>query len=138
VSRRVAPPTGMAPPATAPGPDGGELDLRALATAVCARYYEEFADEDERYGPAGRQWCVHDNQHILHWSALDVSGDVVLDDQVAWLAGVLEARDFPLDRLARDLEIAATVAREQVAGGEALAGRLEAAAAMVRQHGTFL
>jgi hypothetical protein len=31
---------------------------------------------------------------------------------VTWLAGVLGARDFPLDRLARDLEIAADVVRD--------------------------
>jgi hypothetical protein len=29
--------------------------------------------------------------------------------QLTWLAGVLEARDFPIERLARDLEIAAAV-----------------------------
>jgi hypothetical protein len=135
---RTAPPTGMAPPATAPGPAGDELDLRVLAQAVCGRYYEEFADEDERYGDAGRQWCVHDNQHLLNWAALDVRGEVVLDDQVAWLARVLEARAFPLDRLARNLELAAAVARERVAEGEPMAQRLGGAAAMVRARGSFL
>jgi hypothetical protein len=138
MSRRVAPPSGMAPPDSAPGPGGAALELRPLAQEVCRRYYEEFADEDERYGDAGRQWCVHDNQHLLNWAALDVLGDVVLDDQVAWLARVLEARDFPLDRLARNLELGAAVAREQIAGGDALAERLEAAAAMVRARGSFL
>jgi hypothetical protein len=33
--------------------------------------------------------------------------------QLAWLAGVLEARDFPLERLARDLDIAAAVLDER-------------------------
>ena len=28
-------------------------------------------------------------------------------EQLAWLAGILEARDFPLDRLARNLELLA-------------------------------
>jgi hypothetical protein len=138
MSRRVAPPSGMAPPATAIGPAGDELDLRALARAVCARYYEEFPDEDARYGDAGRRWCVHDNQHLLNWAALDVRGDVVLDEQVAWLARVLEAREFPLDRLARNLELGAAVARDEVAQGDALAQRLDAAAAMVRERGSFL
>ena len=32
--------------------------------------------------------------------------------QLTWLAGVLEARDFPLERLARDLDIAAAVLDE--------------------------
>ena len=59
---------------------------------------------------------MHDNQHLLNWAALDVAGAVVLDEQVAWLARVLAARDFPVDRLARDLELAAAVVRAQVAG----------------------
>lgn len=32
-----------------------------------------------------------------------------LEEQVSWLAGVLGSRDFPLDRLAHDLRIAADV-----------------------------
>jgi hypothetical protein len=138
VSRRPSPPSGMAPPATAPGPAGDELDLRTLARAVCDRYYAEFTDEDERYGDAGRQWCVHDNQHLLSWAALDVRGEVILDEQVAWLARVLEARDFPLDRLARNLELGAAVVRNDVAEGDAMAQRLEGAAAMVRGRTSFL
>jgi hypothetical protein len=130
--RGVAPPSGMAPPAAVAGPAGDTLDLRALASAVCARYYAEYDDEDARYGDAGRLWCVHDNQHLLNWAGLDVAGAVVLEEQVAWLARVLGARDFPLDRLARDLELAAAVVREQVDGGEPMAGRLDAAAASVR------
>jgi hypothetical protein len=128
----------MAPPREVPGPAGDELDLEALARAVCARYYAQFTDEEERYGEAGRAWCVHDNQHLLNWAALDVCGMVVLDEQVAWLAKVLEARGFPLDRLARDLELAAGVVREQVAEGDALAARLDGSAAMVRSRGSFL
>jgi hypothetical protein len=105
--REVAPPTGADPPRSAKLPDGEQLDLEELAREVCRRYYEEFADEDERYGEAGRAWCVHDNQWLLSWAALDLAG---LDDivgQVRWLAGVLAARDFPVERLARDLELAA-------------------------------
>jgi hypothetical protein len=130
--RSVAPPSGMAPPATVAGPAGDELDLRALAAAVCSRYYDQYADEDARYGEAGRLWCVHDNQHLLNWAALDVAGAVVLDEQVAWLARVLAARGFPIDRLARDLELAAQVVRAQVAGGEPMAHRLAAAAARLK------
>jgi hypothetical protein len=128
----------MAPPRTVVGPGGEELDLEALARAVCERYYAEFADEDERYGDAGRAWCRHDNQHLLNWAALDTAGAVSLGDQVAWLARVLEARDFPIDRLARNLDLGAGVVREQVGGGEPMALALEAAAAMVRERGTFL
>src|ERR1700712_1560059 len=118
--RRVDPPSGMAPPTAAPSPCGGDdLDLYALAAAVCVRYYAEFPDEDAVYGDVGREWCQHDNQHLLNWAALDVAGAVVLDDQVAWLARILESRRFPILRLARSLEL----------GG---------AATMIRERGTFL
>lgn len=141
MNRRVAPPSGMAAPHEVPSPagDGHVLDLVALAKGVCSRYYNEFADEDERYGPAGRAWCVHDNQHLLNWAALDAAGSVDLDAQVAWLARVLEARDFPLDRLARNLDLGAAVVRDEVGdGAEAMAAALEGAARMVRERGTFL
>jgi len=129
----------MPPPATVRLPGGGEADLVELAREVCRRYDAEFPDERERYGRAGRQWCVHDNQHLLNWAVLDVRRDVVLDEQVAWLAKVLEAREFPLERLARDLELAADVARERLAGdGAAVAAALQRAGAMVRERGTFL
>jgi len=135
---RPEPPSGQAPPRRARLADGTEVDLAALAVEVCARYRAEFADEEERYGEAGELWCRHDNQHIVNWAVLHTQGYVVLDEQVAWLARVLEARDFPLDRLARDLEIAADVVRAEVPGGDAAAEALSATAAMVRSRPTFL
>jgi hypothetical protein len=141
VNRKVTRPSGMAAPHEVPSPagDGRVLDLIALAKSVCSRYYEEFTDEDERYGDAGRAWCVHDNQHLLNWAALDAAGSVDLDSQVAWLARVLEARDFPLDRLARNLDLGAAVVRDDGGeGAEAMAQALEGAARMVRERGTFL
>jgi hypothetical protein len=137
-SRRPAPPSGQPPPRTVGLPDGTRLDLEALAGEVCARYAGEFPDEEERYGEAGRQWCVHDNQYLLEWAVLDRAGFVDLGEKVAWLARVLEARAFPLDRLARDLEIAAGVLRERAPAAEDAAHGLEAAAAMVRGRGSFL
>jgi hypothetical protein len=103
------PPSGAPPPAAAELRDGGTLDLRALAGEVCRRYRAEFPDERERYGDAGVAWCVHDNQYLLNWAVLEANGMGGFERQLAWLAGVLEARDFPLGRLARDLEIAAAV-----------------------------
>ena len=135
---RPAPPSGQPPPRAATLTDGTALDLEALAAEVCARYRAEFPDEEERYGDAGHLWCRHDNQHLLNWAALDTRGYVVLDEHVAWLAKVLEARDFPLDRLARDLDLAADVVRARVPGGGDVAGALSAAAAMVRSRPTFL
>jgi hypothetical protein len=134
---RPAPPSGEPPPRRARLDDGTELDLELLAREVCTRYRAEFPDERERYGEAGHLWCLHDNQHLLNWAALDAAGVVALDEQVAWLARVLEAREFPLDRLARDLDIAAAVVRERV-GGDDLATALAAAASMVRSRPTFL
>lgn len=136
--RRPAPPSGQPPPARAELEDGTELDLEALAREVCERYRAEYPDEEERYGDAGQQWCRHDNQHLINWAALHTREYVVLDEQVAWLAKVLEARAFPLDRLARDLDIAAAVVRERVPTGDAVAAALSGAAEMVRSRPTFL
>jgi hypothetical protein len=138
---RPAPPSGMPPPATASLPGGREIDLVPMAREVCARYAGEFPDEQERYGDAGRAWCVHDNQHLLNWAVLDVRGDLSLQEQVAWLGRVLEARDFPLHRLARNLDLDAEVVRESVGtdgDAAAVAAALERAATMVRTRGSFL
>ena len=135
---RPAPPSGDPPPRAAELEDGTALDLEALAAEVCARYRAEFPDEHERYGDAGELWCRHDNQHLINWAVLHTREFVVLDEQVAWLAKVLEAREFPLDRLARDLDIAAAVVGEQVRGAGAVAAALSGAAAMVRSRPTFL
>jgi hypothetical protein len=118
--------------------DGTEVDLEALAREVCERYRAEYPDEEGRYGEAGVAWCRHDNQHLVNWAVLDTREYVKLDEQVAWLAKVLEAREFPLDRLARDLDIAAAVVGERVAGGAAVAAALTRAAEMVRARPTFL
>jgi hypothetical protein len=51
---------------------------------------------------------------------------------------VLEAREFPLDRLARDLDVAAEVVALRVPAGDAVAAALTRAAALVRSRDTFL
>lgn len=135
---RPAPPSGQPPPRQVALADGTEVDLEAVATEVCARYAAEYPDEHERYGDAGRDWCVHDNQHLVNWAVLDTREYVSLEDQVSWLAKVLEAREFPLDRLARDLDIAAAVVGERVPGGGPVAAALTRAGAMVRSRPTFL
>ena len=101
------PPSGHPPPAEARLEDGRTLDLRALAEEICRRYRSEFPDEEQRYGEAGMAWCVHDNQHLLNWAVTEANGYGGFEGHLAWLAGVLAAREFPVDRLARDLEIAA-------------------------------
>jgi len=127
----VRPPEGgTPPPEQATLADGTLLDLRPLAEEICRRYRAEFPDEQGRYGDAGIAWCVHDNQHILQWAVVATTYDeTILTTQVAWLAGLLAARSFPLPRLVRDLELAADVMRIQApAVAEALLGARSAVA----------
>ena len=135
--RRLKPPGGQAPPAMAQLDDGDSLDLVPLASEICRRYRQEFPDEEGRYGPAGNAWCVHDNQHVLYWAVEAVDGYIDMHLEVGWLADVLEARDFPLSRLARSLDIGADVVLRRVQGtpGRQLADVLGDAAAFVRSRG---
>ena len=116
-------------------PDGTTIDLQPLAREICARYQAEFPDEQQRYGTAGVQWCLHDNQYLLAWALQDArDGTVVLSEQAAWLARVLAARDFPVARLARDLELAAEITRGNPTLGalaDSTAQKLAAAAAAI-------
>jgi hypothetical protein len=132
VSRGVAPPTGSAPPPTATLA-GREVALVPLAEAVADRYFAEFPDDLDRYGEAARAWEVHDTQYCLQWAILDVEQSASLAREVAWLANVLRSRGFPLEHLARNLELAADVAGERLGdGGAAVADRLRASAAVAR------
>ena len=133
-------PSGAPPPAEARHPDGTPIDLVSLAEQICARYRREFPDEKERYGPAGIKWCLHDNQYLLAWAVQDVrDGTVLLLEQVQWLGSVLESRDFPLERLVRDLEIAAEVAAGSSELGKlapgASQGLLDAAKSLAQSGG---
>ena len=129
---RLAAPSGSAAPADVAAPGGGTVDVRELAREVCRRYRDEFPDEEQRYGDAGQAWCLHDNQYLLHWALQDVQGTTSLDEQVGWLARVLAARDFPLERLARDLELCADVVTATEAGwAQDVAARLRAVASGV-------
>jgi hypothetical protein len=140
---RLRPPSGgdEAPRTSPPlGPHGPSLDLIPLATEICQRYRRQFPDETKRYGDAGNQWCVHDNQHLLFWGVQAANGDLDINHEVAWLASVLEARGFPTERLARNLDLGADVTREQVPGtpGATLALVLNDTATFVRSYGSFL
>jgi hypothetical protein len=138
VSRRgTAPPGGWPPPATV-RLAGAELALEPLASTVAERYFERHPEDLERYGDVARAWEIHDTQHLLNWAVGDVEGHVDLERQVTWLAGVLEARDFPLGHLADNLDLAAEVVEAGVDGGGAVAARLRDAAALVRGTESFL
>ena len=127
----------MPPPLRAVSPLGEELDLEALAQETCRAYDAEFPDERERYGAAGMQWCVHDNQHVLNWAALSLTGHLPFLEEIAWLARVLEARDFPLDRLARSLELCAETMERRLPQEQAFADRLREGATFVRSRPSF-
>ena len=130
MSGRTAPPTGWPAPTVAQL-EGAPVELTPLASVVADRYFARHPDDLERYGAdVARAWELHDTLHLLNWAIGDVEGFVALDEQVGWLADVLAARDFPLDHLADNLEIAADVAGERVAAP--VAERLRAAAALVR------
>jgi hypothetical protein len=133
--RRTSRPGGWPPPDRA-RLAGAEVELTPLATAVSERYFEIHPEDLDRYGELAREWEIHDTQHLLNWAIGDVEGHVDLERQVGWLAGVLEARDFPVEHLASNLEIAAAVVEERL-GASDLAERLRTAAAFVRGRRTF-
>lgn len=66
----------------------------------------------------------------MNWATESVNGEIDINQEVARLATVLEARDFPINRLARDPDIGADIVLDQVAGPgvHALIATLEAAA----------
>jgi hypothetical protein len=132
MSGRTAPPTGAAPPASATL-DGRQVALLPLAEATADRYFAEFPEDLERYGDAARAWEVHDTQYCLQWAMLDVEGFASLEREIAWLSGILRARGFPLEHLARNLELAADVVSARLAApGGPVAHRLRAAAGTAR------
>ena len=78
-----------------------------VAEGICDRYYAEFPDHDERYGERGRAYCAHDNAYLVAWlvDALGVAGHASFARNVAWLRGLLEARNFPMEAFQRNLEL---------------------------------
>ena len=121
-------PSGGAAPEVAQLPGGRRLELPAVAREIARRHRVEFPDEEERYGDRGLEWCAYDNQWILAWAAAEAAGFEDLGKQIQWLTGILDARGYPVERLARDLEIAADVVPP-------LRAHLESAAATVRGGG---
>jgi hypothetical protein len=125
----TAPPSGWPPPTEAQL-DGRRVELVPLAAEIADRYFTRHPEDLERYGSdVARAWEMHDTQHLVNWAIGDVEGFIVLEERVRWLADVLAARDFPLDHLADNLEIAADVMGERSA---AVAERLRNASALVR------
>ena len=105
-------PSGGAAPERAALPAGETVELAPLAREIARRHRLEFPDEAERYGDRGLEWCAYDNQWLLSWAVTAASGWEDFERQLGWLAGILESRGYPVDRLARDLEIACEVTAE--------------------------
>jgi hypothetical protein len=76
---------------------------------------------------------MHDNQWLLAWAAEDVEldGDHFVKN-LRWLQRVLQSRDYPSERLVRDLEIAADVVGEDGDGRREVARRLREGAKTLR------
>ena len=127
-------PSGVPPPEAFEMADGTVVDLAPLARELCALYYDVYSDDLERYGTAGQAWCDHDSRYLLAWALEDVrAGTVDCVEQVRWLGNVLAARGFPVERLARHVELAAAVLRGAGLGepGDRAAERLCQAAIAV-------
>jgi hypothetical protein len=114
LTKRLDRPSGAPPPAEAALADGSALVLLPLAAEITERYAQAFPDEDARYTPEWRDWCTHDNQHILRWAIDAERGLADLWQQISWLARVLDARGYPLERLARSLQLGADVLHQRV------------------------
>ena len=130
-----APSGGTPPPATATLEDGEVLHLAPIAHAISRRFQAEYPDEEARYGEAAFAWCVHDNQWLLGWAVEDfeIKGGY-FETNLRWLAGVLRAREYPAERLARDLEIAAEVVEGESRARGNLAVKLREGAETVRRR----
>ena len=129
--RTPARPSGWPPPAEATF-DGIRLALVPLAEEIARRHLDRHPEDVERYGELAHEWAVHDMQHVLGWAFGESSGFVDLCQQVGWLAGVLDARGYPLVNLADCLEDAAAVVEKRVPGAGTVAARLCAVSADVR------
>lgn len=138
MKKRPSPPTGMPPPQRVTSAQGRQIDLVEIARTTCTAYDLEFPDERERYGPAGVEWCRHDTQHLLNWAVLSLTDHLDYEQQLAWLARVLEARDFPLPRLARCLELLARTTRQAIPDEPQIAARVESGASFISSRESFL
>jgi hypothetical protein len=131
--RDVAPPSGGTPPPATAQVRGESIHLAPLADEICRRFLLEFPDDRERYGDAALAWCVHDNRWILGWAAEDLEvGGTHFANNLRWLEGVLRARDYPTERLVRDLELAAEVVGADNEAQRELADKLLQGAELLR------
>jgi hypothetical protein len=127
------------PPTAVDLGEGCVVDLAPLAADLCDAYYAAYPDDLERYGDEGRAWCDHDSRYLLAWALEDARANAVdAVEQVRWLARVLAGRDFPVDRLARHVELTAEALERAVptdVGRVAAARMREAATSLAVPNG---
>jgi hypothetical protein len=115
----------MPPPTSAMLPDQTPVDLNALAVSVAERHLRRHPEDTERYGELARAWCVHDAQHLMAWGIADLD----FAGQLRWLAGVLDARGYPVANLFDCVLTCASVLRDEFGpGADTAARRMEDAA----------
>jgi hypothetical protein len=114
---RFEPPSGADPPTSFELGDGTAIDLGPLARLLTDQYYDIYPDDLERYGTTGQAWCEHDTRYLLAWALEDArAGTVNCIEQVQWLGRVLAARSYPLERLARHVQLTAAALRSPELG----------------------
>lgn len=110
-----------------------------LAESVCAEYYALYPDTDERYGGRGRAYCAHDNAYLAAWitRAVELGSPATLARDVQWLADLLAARGFPMDRFVQNLElVAAKVSAQGLAPRETVELVIRPVADAILRNGT--
>jgi hypothetical protein len=109
------------------------IELAPLLEEIADRYFAEFPSDLERYGDLARDWELHDTAHCINWAALDIKGFASLERNITWLASILRSREFPVEQLARNLELSADVCAQSLS--VQVAARLRNAATLVRSNG---
>lgn len=83
------------------------VKARALAEATVDEHYRRRPEMQQRYGPSGREKCVHDVCHHLRFLAASVECDSpqVFADYVAWAVKVMAAHRVAVSDVVENFEV---------------------------------
>jgi hypothetical protein len=84
------------------------------------------------------QWCLHDNQHLLNWAVMSLTHGISFENELAWLAGILEHRQFPLERLVHNLELLSSALSTTYPDEQEVAERIKEGEAFIASRPTFI